>query len=432
MKNLVTAFIAFCFFTSANAQFSVTNDSVYMGAGYAKQVYYSLANDSVGAAPMLTPESWDLGFITNMMDAAIIVNHAKGISVYKVPNQDTADWATLDTTGIYSWSKSYNSDTSWRKGAFNIDANPNDQFDFGWGKYDFGMHGVAGGDKLYILQTGPSSYKKIKFISKVGVTPTDTNTVFFRIANLDGSDDNLVKVNGTPYQNKNFVYYNISTNSVIDIEPEKTSWDILFTRYISIPVQTMAPPVAGVLSNIGVKVAQARGINIDYTGGNYADSLSSNISTIGYDWKTYVYAPPPGYYAIDDSLTYFIKTKGGSVYRLNFTGFGGGANGKFAFAKQELLLTSALSPSANTVSAGIFPNPAVGENLTLLVSSEQTNDALINVYDLSGRNVINQKVQMNNGLNVIPVNINNLVSGSYLVKVLQNGSEVNLKMIVAK
>lgn len=432
MKNLITAFITFCFFSSATAQNTVSNDSVYVGAGYAKQVYYSLANDSVGFATMLTPESWDLGFITNMMDAAIIVNHAKGISVYKVPNQDTSDWATLDTTGLYSWSKSYNSDTSWRKGAFNIDANSSDQFDFGWGKYDFGMHGVAGGDKLYILKTGTSSYKKIRFISKVGVTPTDTNTVFFRIANLDGSDDNLVKVNGMPYQDKNFIYYNISTNSVIDIEPAKTSWDILFTRYISLPVQVMAPPVTGVLSNIGVKVARTENINADYLGGNYADSLSSNISTIGYDWKTHVYSPPPGHFVINDSITFFIKAVDGSVYRLNFTGFGGSSNGKYVFAKEKLLLTSAFSPAVSAISAGIFPNPATGENFTLLVSSEQTNDALIFVYDLSGRNVISQKTKMNNGLNVIPVNINHLVSGSYLVKVLQNGSEVNLKMIVAK
>lgn len=423
MKNLITSVIAFCLFTTAYAQTTVY-DSVYTGPGYAKQVYYSLANDSVGEAPMLTPEAWDLGFVTSLMDGSIIVNHVKGNLLYKVPNQDTTDWASIDTAGITGWTKLYNSDTSWSKGAFNINSNPGDPFDFGWGQYSFSAHSVLGKNEVYILKT-QTGFKKLRIIIKNGAT----NVVKFRIANLDNSNDTLFSVPGDTYGTKNFVYYNIAGDSLIDIEPATTDWDILFTRYIFIPVQAGAPPVSGVLTNKGVKVAKATGNEVDSLDYNdFSGLLSSNISTIGYDWKAYT----GGKYVLTDSLAYFIKTTNGKVFKLWFTGFGGGANGKYVFAKEEVTLNTGIAATGKTIAATTFPNPSADGKFNIVFSTTQNSDAAISVFDLSGRMVINKNVKVNDGLNIIPVETCNLTSGSYLVKVMQNGGMVNLKMIVAR
>ncbi len=110
---------------------SVT-DTVAQGAGYANQVWYSLADDDQGSA---AKTSWDIAFEMNGINSSIIINSANTVRLWTYPNGDTSDWSTVDTTGLSTWSSLYNDETDWSRGAFNVTADPDNDFDLGWGIY---------------------------------------------------------------------------------------------------------------------------------------------------------------------------------------------------------------------------------------------------------------------------------------------------------
>ena len=97
----------------------------------------------------------------------------------------------------------------------------------------------------------------------------------------------------------------------MDREPSLSDWDITFTRYIT-PVQGMPYSVTGVLSNIGIQIAQADNIAnpllyTDYVSHNFENEMNS----IGYDWKQF-----SGSYVIVPNRSYFIKNYQDQVWRL--------------------------------------------------------------------------------------------------------------------
>src|SRR5690606_33339597 len=112
MKKLIlTSFLGLGIAVMANAQ---TSDTVRIGAGYANQVWYSLANDEQGSAPK---DNWDLAFDIQSIMSSIHVNTVAGVTLWGYPNGDITDWGSVDTTGLSGWGSRNNSDTSWSLGA---------------------------------------------------------------------------------------------------------------------------------------------------------------------------------------------------------------------------------------------------------------------------------------------------------------------------
>ncbi len=87
---------------------------VVTGASYVDDVYYSLENGNVDT---VARNNWDLGFTTNNFSVSILANLAAGVEVYTYPAGDTADWETVDTTGMI-WTPMYNSIETFDEGAF--------------------------------------------------------------------------------------------------------------------------------------------------------------------------------------------------------------------------------------------------------------------------------------------------------------------------
>jgi hypothetical protein len=87
-----------------NAQ---TNDSVLLTGGYANQVWYSLQNDEQGSA---TKNNWDLAFDMKAITSSIHINAVAGISLWAYPKSNLSGWTTVDTNGLSTWVKRYNSD----------------------------------------------------------------------------------------------------------------------------------------------------------------------------------------------------------------------------------------------------------------------------------------------------------------------------------
>ncbi len=123
--RLLLSLFSTAFFINMSAQVVIT-DTVAIGAGYANQVWYSLANDEQGSA---AKNNWDIAFGTGAMGSTIMINSITGTTLFQYKGGDTTQWATLDTAGITTWQKLYNSDTSWAKGAFSENTVGNDPYD---------------------------------------------------------------------------------------------------------------------------------------------------------------------------------------------------------------------------------------------------------------------------------------------------------------
>ena len=230
----------------------------------------------------------------------------------------------IDTTGLSTWTSFYNSNADWEMGAFNQTQQGHP--DYGWGIYSMVTHSLTG-DSISIIKTASGEYKKIWIEQKISVE----NTYNFRYANLDGTDEHRIVLNCNDYNTKNFVYFNITDNDAIDMEPEKDTWDLVFTKYYDTNINYI---VTGVLTNVGIEtsvleaadsVAAAESTIEDTT------AFAENIAGIGYQWKEFSMATYQ--WTIHDKNAYFVKKPDGSIYKLIFDDFGGSGTGNVVFRK---------------------------------------------------------------------------------------------------
>ncbi len=390
-----------------------------MNPGYTDEVYWSLPSGNAGSFPI---NGWELAFRLGLQTSSIFINSANGVSLYQVPNTDTSGWATLDTTGITSWKELFNSDTSWEYGAFDISSTGFP--DYSWGDYDFNTH-IVTGDSLYIIKLNSSTFKKLWIIKK------DFGNWTFRYANLDNSEEVTVTINGSDFPNKNFAYYSITNSQALSSEPDNTTWDLLFTRYL-----TLLPPdntpylVTGVLTNVGVETAEAHPVDLSTVNlSNYTDSFTSNISEIGYDWKYFDMSV--NQYFVEDSLCYFVKSINSDIYKIVFKSFEGSSTGNISW-EQTFLLTSISPLQQQLESASIFPNPVTNYFDLIFYARESLSNVNVEVYNVDGRRVMHTNIDAHQGFNQKQLSLPELASGVYLVNISTLNDGINLKMVVAR
>ncbi len=416
MKKIILAGVLALVIINAHAQ--AVSDTVSLGAAYANQVWYSLANDEQGTAPK---NNWDLAFEATGLGATILTNSVSGVVLWNYPHADTSGWVSIDTTGIAGWQARYNSDTSWELGAMGRYANPTNPSDLDWGVYNVTTHAVTG-DSVYIIKLGDGSYRKLRILSLVGAAYS------FRYANLDGTDQHDVLFSKAGYTRKNFGYYSLRTHTALDREPASAAWDLVFGQYTAFVPGPYT--VTGALTNKGVVAAKC--INVAAPS-SYTDwssgAFTSAINTIGYNWKTF---NGVSYDAVD-STVYFVKTAGGDIWKLIFTGFGGSANGNCMFSKEQLYTqTSVPATIGGPVSSlAIYPNPATGAGAHIVYSLlNAAADAHITLHDLTGRLVYAAQLAGGAGIgqHIIPSGL--LTAGVYTVTLTDTETTLQTKLIV--
>ncbi|MEI9912788.1 MAG: T9SS type A sorting domain-containing protein [Bacteroidota bacterium] len=81
---------------------------------------------------------------------------------------------------------------------------------------------------------------------------------------------------------------------------------------------------------------------------------------------------------------------------------------------------------------GLFPNPA-GSVVNVLIATANKDKITLIITDIAGRKVIEQLVSVEAGSNTIPVDINKLTRGTYIVKlVCPDGHRDNCESAVGK
>src|SRR5690606_27939181 len=199
------------------------SETVSMQAQYQQQVFYSLEN---GIIKSESATNWEIAFAVSGNGAAgsaILLNEAN-TTLWAYPG-DTSVWNTFDTTNYNTWERLLNTDTSWTNGAFNVYRGANGMFDMGWGILNPQNNFWTFGDSLYLVKLANNSFKKLWIVSlKSGVWE-------FEYANIDGSNEQTITFNKNNYPNRNFVYFSMINNQLIDREPDNTTWELTFVKH---------------------------------------------------------------------------------------------------------------------------------------------------------------------------------------------------------
>lgn len=392
----------------ATAQTEVT---IPTGAANANQVFYSLSN---GVETTAALAEWDLAFEITGLTSSILVNTGKGLAAWKT-NVAFDDWSSLTAFNEAGWVSLENSTTDWSAGALNHGSDLDEGGMYmGWGGYNPVTHFVTG-DKIYVIATGTNTYKKLRVDHLISGTYTIT------YADIDGQNEQTGTLVKSAYAGKNFGYFSFETGTALDREPISANWDLLFTKY-----RDYAPTiygVAGVLSNKAVTVLQVDGVDpalATWWGG----AFSSDINTIGYDWKS---LNSSFQYVYPSDRTYFVQDRSGSIWKLIFTQYGGSGSGTMTFTQELLSSTSVVENTYNELV--VFPNPSTNGQLNIVLG-QQVRNGQLTILDQAGRLVKQQLVNGAGELSTVPVDLNGVDAGVYLIRLEAAGTMYTSRVVV--
>lgn len=289
----------------------VITNTVNMGSNYKWQVYFNLKNNTIVGENLKT--SWDLGFETSSDGYQIILNSSKAMYAAKTNQTDFA--LVTDTTGF----------------------NTNKKFDSPTGN----MTKTAIGDwrltpnQVYLIDRGYNELGSHQGFRKIVFQSVDDYSYTVKFSQLNGSGETTLQI--PKDNNYNFTFLSFTASLTVLVEPPKTDWDIVFTQYL----EELSTPylVAGCLLNRYKTIAKADSItpfnSITY---DFAQIqvLSSNINTIGYDWKEYNFTTSS--YLVFPDKNYIIQDQNGFYYKLHFIDFynNAGIKGNPTFEFQKL------------------------------------------------------------------------------------------------
>lgn len=422
MKKSIFTLIVFinCLFAiQAFGQREYTTDTLSMGPGYANDIFYSFEN---GTVKEITRNNWDIAFYTPKFSAGIIINEGNGVALYTYPAGDTADWASIDTTGMASWQPIYNSPTLWEDGAFNVNATGHP--DYGWGTYNMATHNLTG-DSIYVMQLADGSFKKLWIVGKQSLA----NIYSIRYADLDGTNEMEKSIEVVPHESKRFYYYSIANNEEIDREPESDSWDIQFTKYMDLTEDNegnwVPYLVTGAASNIDLYANEFYPVVPDFE--NWTEMpFDSAKNVIGYDWKSFDMGTFS--WKIVDSTAFFAMNYSGDVYKLTFVFWEGSTTGVFALNKMQVHISDVYEIEKETSEMTAFPNPA-SLFVTIKIDEDAAYESMI-ILDQSGRIVYQSDMSHIDLRNGYQVDLNSFSKGMYIIQLTGKNIQSNQKLLV--
>jgi len=421
INKILLIAITFAFFLTSLLNAKTEQVTVSMGANYAQQTYFQLSTQNSNSVPV---DSWDLAFEIQGFAASILINEAKGHKLFFLPDSDAESYSdVINSADIDSWIQMHNSPLKWQQGAFNRDSDGN-SVDMGWGEYSMFNHQIRG-NVLFVIQTVTNQFKKILIESLASGVYT------FKYADLNGENEVVATIDKKDYQGYNFGYYNITSQETVNVEPKSTDWDLVFSRYFDLvpagPQGLVPYSVTGIRHNKDISVAKvANGAELTQVP-NDANFIEE-INAIGYNWKSFANMS----WVIDKSTAYFVRNYAMQIYKIVFENFEGGTTGNSIFNFTNLN-ESSVEGNATNLALAVYPNVIEKGNVANLVFEDinltTAGNLNIEIMDQTGNIVFSNQVNINQGLNQIPLQLN-FASGMYFVTTEINGSRAGYKIIV--
>jgi len=282
----------------------LTVGKVELTETYKYQVFYDLETNSSVKQNIIS--EWDLGFETADSGWHIILNTSK---MMLAGNTGKTDFENVKS-----------------KGGIEMNFDPSN------GNLDstaIGNWYIASEDKpisleyVYIIDRGTDENFDLLGEKKVIFNLQDKNNYIVRFANLNGSNEQTMVI--PKDTSVNFVCFSFD-NGIIEIEPDKNSWDLQFGKYSTLLFTDVGDPypyvVTGVLLNPFKTTAGRDSIHhFDEIGFEIAEAqnLVKQKDIIGYEWKDYDFDNE--IYQVDPEKIYVLKNRVGFYYKLRFIDF---------------------------------------------------------------------------------------------------------------
>jgi len=269
---------------------------IEIGYPYLNQVYYDCGTNKVVRSN--TKYEWDLAFECAPDGYRVRLNTAKGEFI---ANMGSVPFNSISDVQDAKW--------LWDAPSGNADSTA--------------IHDWRNKNNVYILdlqydaQGKHLGYKKIQFQA---VTLTGYK---FRFSDLDGQNEQqyILHKNATV----NYIHFTFQNGGqTLQLEPEKRSWDLLFTNHYH---KFSNLPLPFVLTQVLINHDQYVVVGVDdrsrFTEITLSDTVSftyrSDWDVIGYDWK--IRNSQDNSFVIDPKKSYVLKTTEGIFYKLRFTDF---------------------------------------------------------------------------------------------------------------
>jgi len=283
--------------------YPVQNSQVSIGADYATQVYFSFTKGQIASNRY---DIWDISFTTASDNNELWMNGGNRVLVYPTGNADYAAVTNTSNTSAAGW------------------------------KYD-NPSGLSGQSGLGIL----SNQNHIGEVLIVMVEKVPGTKIYYKLQITEDAADHytikagdLASAAGTSYtlpkdQDYNFVFFSF-TSGMVQVEPPKTEWDIVFTRYRHIyykynPDGSDFPyPVNGVLANpYKTKSAQDSTRQYDFYDFTLDDAqtykLVQDRDEIGFGWKTVNINTEQ--YTVQPRRIYLVQDQNDQLWKIHFVSF---------------------------------------------------------------------------------------------------------------
>lgn len=277
------------------------------GQDYQQQLYFDLSSGTLQGNHRR--DAWDLGLSADGLHPNIFVNPAMLMAVAP--------------TGSLDFNQSFDPNN------FNFEHERVQRiYTRAWMQKDFDADAKPQGE-VFLIDLGLDMRNRARGYLKLQILNYEAGRYHLRLANLDGSKESQVDLQTDPIANNQYISL-ANPDSLLNLEPPKEDWDLLFTRYMELlwdGQDSLDYSVTGVLLNPFAGRAYLdttltkRGIS--YSEVNRQDfseeSLSARSDAIGYNWK---------YFNLDESTykiypdwIYFVEDVQGQVYRFRFIGF---------------------------------------------------------------------------------------------------------------
>lgn len=96
--------------------------------------------------------------------------------------------------------------------------------------------------------------------------------------------------------------------------------------------------------------------------------------------------------------------------------------------RAQCINVSVRSIDNNLLSATIYPNPS-GGNVSLQIALEKASEAIVIIYDLTGRAVMSLNTELYAGLNNVQLSTDNLPAGNYVLSAQTNSGRYTAKLV---
>lgn len=264
---------------------------VEMGTDYRTQIFYDLSTLSIVSSN--EKEIWDLGFEAAADGFHVVLNTSRGGAVYRTGNPNIE--AVTDTLGA-----------QWRRDV------PSGHLD-----------STAIGDQrtapeVLVIDRGYNAAGNHTGLRKIQVTSISATQYQVQGAKMDGSDAFTLDI--PKDGSRNYIAVSLDPGAVVEVEPDKQSWDLMFTQYTHIFTDPPLPYlVVGVrINQANVSVAPVKDREFSELSFDDVDQYTfyTAADVIGYTWKQYEFST--GSFIVFPEYNFLLRDGEGRHFKLHF------------------------------------------------------------------------------------------------------------------